>query len=55
MGGLSFIGAALLVKLPETKDRQTLETINQLLEVDRKRKTDLLVMENGATNEKHVA
>ena len=36
MGGLSLIGAALLLTLPETKGRATFETIDQLLGVEKR-------------------
>ena len=37
MGGLSLIGAALLMTLPDTKDKATFETIDQLLGVKSRR------------------
>ena len=47
MGGLSLIGAALLLTLPDTKGRATFETIDQLLGVEKRGKKGSLVLQNN--------
>ena len=49
MGGLSLIGAALLLKLPDTKGRATFETIHQLLGVENRTKEDSLMLQDNTS------
>ena len=55
MGGLSLIGAALLLTLPDTKGRATFETIDQLLGVENRRKEVSLVLQNNTITQNDVA
>jgi len=48
MGGLSLIGAALLLTLPDTKDKATFETIDQLLGVENREKKGSLILHSNA-------
>eukprot|EP00795_Rhopilema_esculentum_P001447 gene1447-15872_t len=47
MGALSLLSSVLLLILSETKGRETLETVNQLFKLDRKKNGDNLILENG--------
>ena len=55
MGGLSLTGAALLLTLPDTKDKATFETIDQLLGVENRRKKSSLILQSNASTQHDVA
>ena len=55
MGGLSLIGAALLLTLPDTKDKATFETIDQLLGVESREKKGSLILQNNSGTRSEVA
>eukprot|EP00795_Rhopilema_esculentum_P001443 gene1443-15868_t len=46
MGALSLLSSVLLLNLSETKDRETLETVNQLFKLDAKMNKDALILDN---------
>ena len=48
MGVLSLVAAVLSLSLPDTKDRQTLETLEELFNISPgKKKADTLIMESN--------
>ena len=51
MGALSLLSSVLLFILSETKDRETLETVNQLFKLDSENNKDALVLQDSATKD----
>ncbi|XP_065064769.1 organic cation transporter protein-like isoform X2 [Rhopilema esculentum] len=51
MAALSLLSSVLLLNLSETKDRETLETVNQLFKLDSNMNKDELIVENPSTLE----
>ncbi|XP_065064777.1 organic cation transporter protein-like [Rhopilema esculentum] len=51
MGALSLLSSVLLLVLAETKDRETLETVNQLFKLDSENNKDILVLKESATTD----